>query len=832
MAELEGHKRHFVLGGSAVTEAFLSPRRGGGGSGIPERNRREHGQALLHQVTELSARMADAHQVQQNAGVQDGFGLRVAFESFPAVELVIDSIARERSGIELFNVQQESDQTIATVFVPDGKLDVFENVIRAYLEKDTRTGQPKHRKLVDAISEIREAAFGDLWTDAPEAMPASDDEIFWWEVWLPTRGDRTATTQQFLDLAHRLGFQSAPGELKFPERTVMLLRGSAKQMKQSVMVLNSIAELRRAKETAEFFDSLLPREQPAWVDELIHRTAYATDGDDVPYVCLLDTGVNWGHPLLAPAMAQSDAYTVEPGWGVDDRNGHGTNMAGLALFGNLTGTLASSNPLAIDHRLESVKLLPKDGANGDTDQLHGYLTLQAVARVEISASAHRRMFSMAVTAKDGRDRGRPSAWSATLDRLTSDAVNQGELPRLFVVSAGNVSDRGAWSQYPTSNSTDGIHDPAQSWNALTVGAVTHLDQITDPNTTDYHAIANDGGLSPFSTTSVPWGTRWPLKPDVVFEGGNVAQDPAGTAWTVGSLQLLTTHRDPQSRLFDLTNATSAASAIAARMSARLMATYPDLWPESIRALIVHSAEWTNDMRKMFLPTVGAPSKADMVHLVRHCGFGEPDLSRAMWSASNSLTMICEDRLHPFHEDDSHRVTLGEMNLHQLPWPLNELTSLENTVVEMRVTLSYFIEPNPSDRGKSKYRYESHGLRFDVKRPTESESDFRARINAFARADEADGTPSSGDSEWLIGTNSRHKGSLHTDIWSGPAADLASRGMIAVYPTTGWWKTRSRLGCANRMARYSLLVSIRTPATDVDLYSAVANKVATPVQIVV
>src|SRR5580765_1057760 len=53
------------------------------------------------------------------------------------------------------------------------------------------------------------------------------------------------------------------------ETTVFLVRANAAQLKQSVMTLNSIAELRRSKETADFFDALRPEEQPAWVDDLI-----------------------------------------------------------------------------------------------------------------------------------------------------------------------------------------------------------------------------------------------------------------------------------------------------------------------------------------------------------------------------------------------------------------------------------------------------------------------------------------------------------------------------------------------------------------------------------
>lgn len=169
-------------------------------------------------------------------------------------------------------------------------------------------------------------------------------------------------------------------------------------------------------------------------------------------------------------------------------------------------------------------------------------------------------------------------------------------------------------------------------------------------------------------------------------------------------------------------------------------------------------------------------------------------------------------------------------MHRLPWPLPELEALGDTVVEMRVTLSYYIEPNPSERGvRSRYRYESHGLRFDVKRPLESEDDFRSRINAAAR-DEEEGTYGGGDdSGWLIGIKKRHKGSLHSDIWRGSAADLASRGVLAVYPALGWWKTRPRLERYNRTARYALIISIRAPEVDVDLYTAVANQLVVEVE---
>jgi hypothetical protein len=828
----ERHDRpHFVLQNNGTTERFAS-QGGGGGSVIrPDRDRRIHGNALLGKLQQLAPTLTQAVEQQHQAGVTESVGLQIEFESFPDVELAFESLARESSGIELRNVRYDEHREFATVFVPEGKLNFFEKLISAYLNenKDTKHG-PKNSKLLNAIADIRAATMQALWTDTPDSMPTSDDESLWWEVWLPVRGDRQGIVDNFRRTVINLDFRVAPGELIFPERTVLLVYGSVGQMKRSMMTLNSIAELRRAKETADFFDSLSPVEQAEWVDDLIARLTIPEEGEDVPHICLLDTGVNNGHPLLQRALANADIHSVDPAWGINDEDGHGTGMAGLGLLGNLTDAISHNSPIAAAHRLESVKLIPQNGANGEDPQHHGYLTTEAVSRPAVTGPHRKRLFSMAITAKDNRDRGRPSAWSATIDRLAFDTDGQGEVPKLFVLSAGNVTDQGAWMEYPTSNSTDAIHDPAQAWNALTVGAMTNLVNISEPDTGHYQPIAQMGGLSPFSTTSTTWQSHWPLKPDVVFEGGNAAKDGIGAVW-MPSLSLLTTNSQLNDRLLTTTNATSASSALAAKMAAQLMAEYPNLWPETIRGLIVHSAEWSPAMKQAYLPASGQPSKAQMTNLVRHCGYGQPDIEKALWSANNSLTMICEEHLYPFKRERGKDTQLRDMSLHRLPWPLDMLEALGESEVEMRVTLSYFIEPNPSARGvNSRYRYESHGLRFDVKRAHESEHDFRTRINVAARDAGEHTKRNDNDKAWLIGTMNRHKGSIHSDIWKGSAAELASRGEVAVYPALGWWKTRPALERYNQAARYSLAISIKAPNIDIDLYTPVATQVGVPITI--
>ena len=338
-----------------------------------------------------------------------------------------------------------------------------------------------------------------------------------------------------------------------------------------------------------------------------------------------------------------------------------------------------------------------------------------------------------------------------------------------------------------------MHDPGQAWNALTVGAYSELTTITEAYGREYAPIAPAGGLSPYTTTSSTWQSGWPFKPDIVMEGGNAAIDRTGFTSQMDSLSLLTTNHQPHERLFSLSWATSASTALAAGMAARIQAAYAEFWPETIRALMVHSARWTPPMLDACTPN-GVRNQANMRQLLRHCGYGVPSLERALYSASNSLTLIVQDELQPYQKVGSE-VRTRDMHLHDLPWPTEQLQALGDAQVTLRVTLSYFIEPNPGERGGiDKYAYQSHALRFAVRRPLETGAAFRGRINAQAVAEEQ-GLPAAGggDTGWTVGERTRARGSLVSDSWSGTAAALANRGQLAVFPAMGWWRNRPSHG---------------------------------------
>ncbi len=151
MAGSMERNKHFILRQRATSEPFQQPVGGGGQVEVPPQDRARHGKVLLTQFASIKSKMEQARVEQEDAGLEEGFGLQIEFESFPDIELAFDSLAKERSGIELLNVRHEEKKTLVTVFVPDGKLHILENLIVAYLEKDTKLGKPRNQKLVDAI---------------------------------------------------------------------------------------------------------------------------------------------------------------------------------------------------------------------------------------------------------------------------------------------------------------------------------------------------------------------------------------------------------------------------------------------------------------------------------------------------------------------------------------------------------------------------------------------------------------------------------------------------------------------------------------------------------
>lgn len=815
---MTGKLQHFFLPNDfRKSDSYISTKKGGskkkdnwGG------DRESHGKKLLFEFDES---LKNQLILSKNFYEKDDIGSIIEIEIEPNFESVLKSLDSIKKGIQLLSIRKDKDTNIiyAKIFIEHNKTEYLKNKIIDYLNPT----KPKNKTLMESIKSINRAILKSFWTDDIKLLP-NDNSLTKWELWL--RVIEHEEIEKIKSICNSYGIETQENKyIKFFDRSVIVVLANIEQINKLLESTDRIAELRKSKETADFFLRLPTIDQSDWSNDLIKRTKKSKDINTS--ICILDTGVNNQHPLIKNFLKNTDLHSYNQNWIPNDQVGHGTNMAGICLYGDLTKVLQLKNNVDIKYNLESVKIL--DNNNPNNIDSYGYVTTESVSRVEIENSSLKRVFCMAVTSENS-NYGKPSSWSSSIDKITSGQDDNG-YKRLFIISAGNIpSTKIKSNTYTSLNETEAIHDPCQSWNSLVVGAYTEYNDISSLNP----ILAPIGDLSPVSTTSLIWNDYWVNKPDIVMEGGNCEIISQNNVSFENSLSLLTTHHKIiTGRLFATFGDTSASTALASQMAAIIWSEYPNLRAETVRALIIHSASWTP---AMILRANEKPQKSKNLkntYLLRCYGYGVPDLEKALWSLKNQLTIIVEDSIKPFKKEivikngkKNTKIMMNEIHFYDLPIPKNIIQEyLSEADLEMRITLSYFIEPCPGERGKfSKHRYSSHGLRFEVKSPTETKENFQKRLNKLARIEDENVDSGTDNNKWFLGSNLRSKGSIHSDIWKGSGAQLADKDYIAVYPVTGWWKEKPELEHLEMNADYSLIITIKTEKTEIDIYSYVKH----------
>ena len=603
------NRHHITVPSRGVAEPYTPVSGGRNGKSPPSPDRQTHGgklKASLMSTVEQAKERKTSRSDMRIEGVIDG--IYIEFQSVPGFELALTSLEDRRRSIhpELRAVTERTvdDEVIqmATVFVPKDRIGDFIKKVEQYIEEDTIGGKPRNQRLMERLADLRLATLEALWTDPPERFPNAKAKV-WWELWLRRRD---GVGERLTSFAAQVGITLGRHRLLFEDRVVVLVLASAEQLSSALDFLDDIAELRQPATPTQFLADLMAAEQAEFVVELASRivppdiAAYTT--------CILDTGIAQSHPLIEPGLCADDMHVCDPTWSVVDLQGHGTTMAGSALYRDVGQAMLDSGPIQLTTRLESVKVLPDSGKN--KRELYGALMAQATALVEIAHPERRRFFTMAISHEEGNvstgHLGQPTAWSSAIDALSAgravDVTQEGLIyldapadasQRLFILSAGNVRDLEV--AYLDRSDVEPVEDPAQSWNALTAGAYTQMDDLSGDDTfVGWRPLAAFGELSPFSRTSVGFRDQWPHKPDVVLEGGNAAVSPNGRDIdTPGALQILTTRSTALGgRLLTTACGTSPATAALAHLVSEVGAQYRHFWPETIRALVVHSARWS------------------------------------------------------------------------------------------------------------------------------------------------------------------------------------------------------------------------------------------------
>lgn len=831
-----------LLRGRVTTvDTYQAPQRPGPTPRLPSLDPKNHSTRLLQQLDEI-------REAVKTRAARDELATReiIAVRPAPGTKLAKEQLD-DATDAWLIGVVPETG--VVLLDVASAEMGYLREKLAAYADdaqvvpKTKRDGTPKldeggapvmARAAENAVAPVESVGLAIL-EDVSAARLRGDafaeDRPYWFEIacrggYRRADADTASSRSQIARQLHAVGAGQHLDEFVGPEQVYFFVQLTPRQLEALRASTDCIYEVDLAPppiRDLKLVDSVQARDLKAF--------QLTPPPNDAPSVVVLDTGIATEHPLLkgamlTPTVAGPEIPTVE------DTHGHGTQMAGIALHPDLGGSLERGSATA-SHWVQSSRILVRPLAGTATkasDEKWPVLTLGAVRAAELAdPSPRNRVFALAVTRSMQEEpftEPVPTLWGHSVDQVAY-ADGSG---RLMMVSAGNAREE-QWlvlaDQHPQLQLSEKIHEPAQATNAVTVGAYTERVALHGAKYAEYAVVAGkSGGISPF--TSVGPGGDWAIKPDIVMEGGNLAVAGALYDSGVETLSGLTTQRTQiAGRPLTTLNMTSEATARASHLAARIWASEPKLRPESVRALIVHSASWTPTMREQFK---GIDDR------LQACGYGVPDERIASECAHGVATVVVEDVMpnavveeEPKKEAPKRPTskateskTRRKAKIYRVPIP-STLVSLEDPNVDLRVTLSYFAEPNKF--GRSVF----HGLdlKWDMQGPQESEQQFLERVNPLRRLVDEKGKrlprPKTKSFKWEIGPQRRGRGTVQSDRWSGKMSALAGDKLIAVVPVLGWWEQRRALKLWE--LNFSLVVSIFGPG----VYAAIKPLVELPIE---
>ncbi len=581
-------------------DTYQSPLGGGDNAAkFPSPEPDVHSKSLLGQLDAIG------HQIKaRSEGARDEFASREIVAVHPALgaELEAKPLGDTRADARLIGVG-ETGTILLDVADPNmgylrTKIDRFadDTQVKTKLNKDGSTTMRRASEgAVAPIGNVALAKLADIRGPRLRSKTLVAERLYWFEIACrggyrhpdsETAGSRTQIARQL----HAIGASQPLDEFIAPEQIYFFLRLSQPHLETLLSATDCIYEAELAPpplRDLRLLDDIGTRD--------IQSFSLRQPDTEAPAVVILDTGIATDHPLLKMAiLSATRAGPLIPS--AEDTYGHGTKMAGIALYKDLGAAIERGNAEA-PHWLQSSRLLVKPGAGTGADENYEkwpVLTLSAVRSAEAADPHPRdRVFTLAITRsmqEPPLDGLQPTLWSHAADQI---AYNEGN-GRLLVVSAGNARDQ-EWlklaEQYPQLHFSEKIHQPAQADNVLTVGAYTsRVDLPIGRDYEEYEVVArHPGGISPYTSTGLS-GSEWSIKPDIVMEGGNLAISGTLPDASVPTLSALTTDRKHTlGRPLGLISMTSEATARASRLAAKIWAAEPRLRSETVRALLVHSA---------------------------------------------------------------------------------------------------------------------------------------------------------------------------------------------------------------------------------------------------
>lgn len=703
-----------------------------------------------------------------------------------------------RAGLTVLGHDQ-ADSVV--LFSNDAELTAFRARLRAYSE-GVPAGQknPQYSVLIGSIEELRQfeprdrigSALRDEGFESPESFAEDREFILDAELWeVGTQLDRAAQ-------ADALSFQISErgGEIadQYVGHSFTALRviGPGRLIRW----LLTLPLLRVVD---------LPPEVDTEVQELLETTIadlgpIEAPDEDAPLIGILDSGVNSAHPLLASVVV--DRLSAPTSLGPSDGFGHGSNVCGIAAYGDIRECLEAGSFQA-GARLMSGKVINDNGKFDDHKLVPSQMN-------EIVRALHRqgcRIFNVSLgDRRTSYAGGKVGMWTATLDELAR------ELDILFVIASGNYHHEPAIDHaedyllgYPRYLLTpeSRILEPANAANALTVGAVAHAAAVPRSVSGDVglRPIAGVGEPAPF-TRSGP-GVNDAMKPDLCDDGGNLLFDGI----TQGCVrreesEVFTTHARYLERLFTTVRGTSFAAPLVAYKAAIVLQALPNASANLIRALLVNSARLPEPSLQR-LQAFGAEA------VTRLCGHGIADGVTASTSDTNRVVLYADGQIR-----------MDRFFVYEVPIP-REFAETQGTRY-IRVTLAF-----DSPTRHSRATYLGVGMSFRMVRGrtlSEVIEHYRKRNG------EADGPAPKQDGKYNCGfdpgPNARECGTLQSALFTmknNPAPVYGDTYYLVVRCERKWFPDEFST------QRFAVVVEL-AHSEDVRLYQRVRERVEVRVRV--
>ncbi|POY36269.1 peptidase S8 [Solitalea longa] len=396
-----------------------------------------------------------------------------------------------------------------------------------------------------------------------------------------------------------------------------------------------------------------------------------------PTVCVIDSGIQEQHLLLAPAIATAYSKNYVPYEDTTSdqvtNGGHGTKVAGAILFGNDIPTAGQYQPPCF---LINVRVLDKNNF------LPSSIFPPELMTKIIEDYDGVRIFNMSVASHGPCKTTHMSTWAATIDKLIHDRKI------LFLLAAGNInSSTGRWDKpgvsehlqagrkYPDYLTTPSsrISNPAQSLLSLTVGSVC-LAEFEDA---DRISFGKRDHVSSFSRSGPGmWGC---IKPDVVEYGGDFLREKNGfliTQHNVTSSPIIKTGANRTG----FAVGTSFAAPKVGHIIAQLAKKFPNDSTLLYKALVIQSARLPEHV--FHNPQTEA---------LRVLGYGIPDAQKALENTPYRITFVVEGN-----------VAAQQANLYSINIP-KEITRAGNDYdILIEVTLTYTATPRRTRKQLKSY----------------------------------------------------------------------------------------------------------------------------------